>query len=411
LIGLYRALAPFRLIHAYGVFPPNSSPPIKVVPVFEGSEDGQLFKPYGYRYMPTEPDSPCPVVAPHHPRIDHLCVYAGSGMSESDYLGSLVGAGKVIGFSPFSHFNWLERLGQRLLEGEPSVLALLGHNPFPLRPPRYVRVSLRALTPQSMGAGHRWRSRHLGVAFAPRELDPLPWQHWLPPPELFHPDFVHWRKKSFALRAMVGDARALDRDAVRAHSDLTEQEVARFWEDFVPAVASGRESYERIDDIAEAIVERFGKAQVLRFERLAERYVFMLRMRVEPHFCGDKEPKLEKRSNFRFHLLLHEVILDGQEAYEATLLTPGLIVERAQHVTDRSLLTFSLVVRNTTLRYHGRALRIARCMTNVVEPHIPGILEFKDLITEWVPPDEEWLPVCTRSEDGVWSCPDFVAAE
>jgi hypothetical protein len=411
MIGLYRTLSPFRMIHAYGVFPPNSSPPIKVIPVFEGSDDGALFKPYGYRYMPTEPDSPCPIVAPHHPRIDHLCVYAGSGMSESDYLGSLVGAGKVIGFSPFSHFNWLERLGQRLLEGEPSVLALLGHNPFPERPPRQVRISLRALSPQGLDASHRWRSRHLGVAFEPRSLEPLAWQHWLPPPELFHPDFVHWRKKSFALNAMLRDQQALDHDAVRAHSDLRADEVEAFWDDFVPSVASGREDYGRVDDIAQAIVERFGKAQLLRFERIAERYVYMLRRRVEPHFYGDVEPKLDKRSNFRFHLLMHEVILDGREAYEATLLTPGLIVERAQHVTDRSLLTFILIVRNQTLRYHGRALRIARCMTNVVEPHIPGILEFKDLVTEWQPPDEEWLPVCTREPNGVWRCPEFLEAE
>ncbi|HEY6878799.1 MAG TPA: hypothetical protein VI299_12305, partial [Polyangiales bacterium] len=83
----------------------------------------------------------------------------------------------------------------------------------------------------------------------------------------------------------------------------------------------------------------------------------------------------------------------------------------AQHVSDRSLLTLSLVMRNQVLRYHGRALRIARCMTNVVEPHIPGILEFKDLLTEWVPPDEAWLPVCTREDDGTWRCPDFIEAE
>ncbi|HEY6881493.1 MAG TPA: lipase maturation factor family protein [Polyangiales bacterium] len=411
LIGFYRALAPFRFVHAYGVFPPNSSPPIKVLPVFEGSDDGVAYRPYGYRYMPTEPDSRRPIVAPHHPRIDHLCVYAGSGMSESDYLASLVGAGKSFGFSPFSHYGWLDRLAQRLLEGEPSVLALMGHNPFPERPPRYVRVSLRALTPQALGAQHAWRSRHLGVAFPARTLDPLSFEHWLPPPELFHPDFVHWRKKSPALRAMVRRSAALEHDAVLTQSDLTADEVERFWNHVVPAIAEGRADPGRIDAIAATLLAEHGKAQLLRYERLAERYVFMLRLRVEPHFYGDLEPKLDKRSNFRFHLLLHELILDGREAFEAALREPGKVAERAQHVTDRSLLTFSLVMRNQVLRYHGRALRIARCMTNVVEPHIPGILEFKDLLTEWVPPDEAWLPVCTREDDGVWRCPDFVEAE
>jgi Lipase maturation factor len=411
LIGFYRALSPFRLIHAYGVFPPNSSPPIKVVPVFEGSDDGENFSAYGYRYMPTEPDSPCPIVAPHHPRIDHLSVYAGSGMSESDYLGSLVGAGKVIGFSPFSHYSWLDRLSQRLLEAEPSVLALLGHNPFPARAPKFVRVSLRALSPAGVGAPQRWRVRHLGVAFAARSLDPLPWKHWLPPPELFHPDFVHWRKKSPALADMVREQQDGNADAVLVRSDLTREEVDGFWVDFVPHVASGREDFLRVDALASQAEARWGKAQLLRFERLAERYAYLLRLRLEPYFYGDAQPKLEKRSNFRFHLLLHELILDGREAYEAMLREPSKVAERAQHVSDRSLLTFSAVIRNTTLRYHGRALRIARCMTNVVEPKIPGILEFKDLITEAVPPDETWLPVSQREDNGVWQCPDFVEAE
>ncbi len=34
---------------------------------------------------------------------------------------------------------WLQGLTLRLLEGSPRVLELLGENPFPDRPPRYVR--------------------------------------------------------------------------------------------------------------------------------------------------------------------------------------------------------------------------------------------------------------------------------
>ncbi len=411
LIGFYRTLSPFRMIHAYGVFPPNSSPPIKIVPVFEGSDDGERFQAYGYRYLPSEPNSRCPVVAPHHPRVDHLAVYAGAGMSESDYLFSLVGGAKVYGFSPFSHYGWVERLAQRLLEGEPSVLALMGHNPFSARPPRYVRVTMRALTPAAGGAAHPWRTRDLGVGWRARALDPLTFAQWQSPPELFHPDFVHWRKKSFALRAMVREQQGLEHEAVRAHSDLRAEEVEAFWNDFVPAVAEGRSDYARIDAIASEVVQRFGKAQVLRFERLAERYVFLLRMRLEPYLYGDSEPKLSKRSNFRFHLRMHEIVLDGREAYEGMLREPGRAAERSEHTSDRSLLTFVLVVRNQVLRYQGRALRISRSLTNVMEPHIPGILEFKNLLTEWEPPDEAWLPVCTRSEDGVWRCPEFVQVE
>jgi hypothetical protein len=414
LIAFYRELAPFRWLHAYGVFPPNASPPIKVIPVFEGSLDGVHYESYEYRYMPSHEHSGAPVIAPHHPRIDHLCVYAGSGMSESDYLASLVGAGKPFGFSPFSHFSWLHRLAERLLEAEPSVLALLGRDPFFGRPPNFVRVSLRALTPASddeFADGQRWRVRHLGVAFAARARNPLVFSHWLPPPELGHPDFVHWRKKSVALTAMVRahGSGTPHEVAVRMESDLREDEVARFWTEFVPLVASTRGDFERIDEAARELRERFGEEQNLRFERLVERYAYLLRRVLEPYFYGDALPNIAKRSNFRFHLLLHECILDGLSEYELMLREPGRAAARAERQSDESALHLIGVVRNETIRYHGRALRIARRMTNVVEPFIPGILEFKELLTRHVPEDEDWLPICERAPNGEWSCEGFLS--
>ena len=413
LIAFYRALAPFRLIHAYGVFPPNSSPPIKVVPVFEGSRDGLTWHGYGYRFMPTTAGSRPPIVAPHHPRIDHLCVYAGSGMCESDYLAGLVGAAKPFGFSPFSHYSWLHRLGERLLEGEPSVLGLLGHNPFPDAPPRYVRVALRALTPsnaEERARGEHWRVRPLGVAFAARERSPLPFAYWLSPPELFHPDLVHYRRKSPALAAMVAAhaAGTLHTEAVCVESDIGAAEVTAFWEAFVPAVAATRGQPDRMDETARTIRERFGEEAVLRFERIAERYVWLLRMPVEPYFYGAREPRIPKQSNFRFHLLLLEVVLDGRAAYERMLQAPEHAAARAALQTDESALHFIGVVRNEIIRYHGRCLRIARRMTNAVEPFLPGILEFKELMTAPKPPDEAWLPVCERSESGEWRCEGFM---
>jgi hypothetical protein len=37
---------------------------------------------------------------------------------------------------------WFSRFLQRLLENSPQVTALLGSNPFPLKPPLYVRAVL-----------------------------------------------------------------------------------------------------------------------------------------------------------------------------------------------------------------------------------------------------------------------------
>ena len=317
------------------------------------------------------------------------------------------------GFSPCSHYSWLHRLGERLLEGEPSVLGLLGHNPFPDAPPRYVRVALRALTPsnaEERARGEHWRVRPLGVAFAARERSPLPFAYWLSPPELFHPDLVHYRRKSPALAAMVAAhaAGTLHTEAVCVESDIGAAEVTAFWEAFVPAVAATRGQPDRMDETARTIRERFGEEAVLRFERIAERYVWLLRMPVEPYFYGAREPRIPKQSNFRFHLLLLEVVLDGRAAYERMLQAPEHAAARAALQTDESALHFIGVVRNEIIRYHGRCLRIARRMTNAVEPFLPGILEFKELMTAPKPADEAWLPVCERSASGEWRCEGFM---
>ena len=47
-------------------------------------------------------------------------------------------------------------------------------------------------------------------------------------------------------------------------------------------------------------------------------------------------------------------------------------------------------------------------MTNAVEPFLPGILEFKDLMTAHQPADEAWLPECHQTDGGEWLCEGFV---
>jgi hypothetical protein len=50
----------------------------------------------------------------------------------------------------------------RLLQGSPEVLALLGHNPFPSEPPRFVRAVLYEYTftdSAERKSTHRWWDR------------------------------------------------------------------------------------------------------------------------------------------------------------------------------------------------------------------------------------------------------------
>jgi hypothetical protein len=411
LLNFFRAILPFRMFHSYGVFPPNSSAPIKFIPVFEGSADGVTYRPYPYRFMPIAPHSRPPVVAPHHPRIDHLCVYAGAGMSDCDYLASILGAGKLYGFATFSHYSWLHRIMQRLLEGEPAVRGLFGHDPFPDGPPRFCRVSLRALTPNPAPSrrDEPWQVRDCGVILPARTSSDLVFRHWLAPPELLHPDAQYWRGLSPALRAMLREHRAgtPHEAAVRAESDLSPQEVTRFWAEFVPFVARGRGDFDSVNDTAAALREHFGQEGIFRMERVAERYVYLLRSVVEPYFLGSAEPKLPERFSFDFHLLLQELLLDGKEAFEAMLANPSQLAARAERSTEQSLLHFIGVVRNEMVRYHARTLRLSRRVTNVFESGILGILEHRDLLTRRQPPEETWLPECACSDSGVWRCDNF----
>ena len=66
---------------------------------------------------------------------------------------------------------WFERFLVRLFEGSPDVLALLGPNPFPDRPPRYVRALVYDYHMTDRATRRRtgawWRRELVGVYFPP----------------------------------------------------------------------------------------------------------------------------------------------------------------------------------------------------------------------------------------------------
>jgi lipase maturation factor 1 len=115
-----RAVQPFRLVNTYGLFAvmTTSRPEI----IIEGSDDGAEWKTYEFRYKPGDPRRRPQFVAPHHPRLDWQMWFAALDRYESN--------------------PWFASLCRRLLEGSPAVLALLADNPFPDRPPRFLRAVL-----------------------------------------------------------------------------------------------------------------------------------------------------------------------------------------------------------------------------------------------------------------------------
>jgi hypothetical protein len=137
--------APFRSVNPYGLFAvmTTSRPEILI----EGSNDGQEWHAYRFRWKPDDPRKRPRFVAPHQPRLDWQLWFAA--------LGS------------YRENPWFIELLRRLLEGSPPVLALFAENPFPSHPPRYVRASLYdyRFTDRQMRAvtGDWWRRTPRGL--------------------------------------------------------------------------------------------------------------------------------------------------------------------------------------------------------------------------------------------------------
>jgi len=120
-VWLARAVSPLRSVNSYGLFAVMTTTRPEIV--VEGSDDGETWRAYEFRYKPGDLQRRPGFVAPHQPRLDWQMWFAALGGSCDE--------------SP-----WLQRFFERLREGSPAVVGLLGRNPFPDRPPRYVRAVL-----------------------------------------------------------------------------------------------------------------------------------------------------------------------------------------------------------------------------------------------------------------------------
>ena len=139
-----RALAPWHTFNTYGPFSvmTTTRPEITI----EGSYDGATWERYSFVYKIDDVNRAPRWVAPHQPRVDWQMWFAA-----------------LDGVPP-----WLVQFVSRLAEGSRDVLALLASNPFPDRPPRFLRLTRADYTAASL-AEHRatgvwWHvgpSRHL----------------------------------------------------------------------------------------------------------------------------------------------------------------------------------------------------------------------------------------------------------
>jgi hypothetical protein len=161
---------PFDLVNTYGAFGSVGQERFNVV--YEGTMDADStdkadWKPYIYKGLPVLLDKRSPQIAPYHLRLDWQMWFASMSTPE-DYL-------------------WTYNLVWKLLHNDQNALGLFASNPFPDKPPRYIRAVLyryRFAKPNN-AQGFWWNRDRLSLwlppmsADDPRLIDFLKSEEWI----------------------------------------------------------------------------------------------------------------------------------------------------------------------------------------------------------------------------------------
>jgi hypothetical protein len=164
---------PLHLVNSYGAFGSVTHPRYEVI--VEGTadaapSDGTRWREYGFQGKPGDPKRRPPQIAPYHLRLDWLMWFCG--------------------FTQWYGQPWFANFVAKLLQNDPKTLSLMSENPFPDRPPRFVRARLyeyRFTTPEERERTGAWWARELRGEYFPevsldhpafREL--LEREGWLP---------------------------------------------------------------------------------------------------------------------------------------------------------------------------------------------------------------------------------------
>jgi len=142
------ALEPFRIANRYGLFAGMTRGRYEIE--FQGSDDGQTWVVYPFRFKPQDPSKAPGIYAPYQPRFDWNLWFASLSSWRQEPI--------------------VVRTEQSLLRGDGDVLLLFAGNPFPHAPPQQVRCVIwqyRFTTPaEKRSQGMWWKRQQLGL-YAP----------------------------------------------------------------------------------------------------------------------------------------------------------------------------------------------------------------------------------------------------
>jgi len=151
-IALYDWVQPLRSLNNYGLFAMMTQTRPEII--IEGSNDGQNWQAYEFKYKPGDLKGKPRFVAPFQPRLDWQMWFAAlGGLRENP---------------------WFYNFAVRLLQNSPEVVALLERNPFPKAPPKYIRAQLYEYHFTDMATrratGQWWRRIYQGAYLPPISL-------------------------------------------------------------------------------------------------------------------------------------------------------------------------------------------------------------------------------------------------
>lgn len=115
---IYRYLSSYHLVNNYGLFAVMTTTRPEII--IEGSKDGENWYEYEFKYKPGNISKPPQFVAPHQPRLDWQMWFAALGRCEDN--------------------KWFINFCLRLLQDSKEVKSLIKNNPFPKKPPKYIRT-------------------------------------------------------------------------------------------------------------------------------------------------------------------------------------------------------------------------------------------------------------------------------
>lgn len=145
---ILRVTSGWSVSNSYGLFAVMTKDRPEII--LEGSNDGQTWLEYEFKFKPGDVKRAPPWMAPHQPRLDWQLWFAAMGT--------------------FNQSPWLDDFMLRVEQGSPDVLDLLAKNPFPAAPPQYLRARLfryEFLSPSEIRAGQGWWKRTLIGDFSP----------------------------------------------------------------------------------------------------------------------------------------------------------------------------------------------------------------------------------------------------